>query len=570
MKRFLLCILLLSVSVFCEKIANLPYYYAKSRLSVELATFLDDQDSLYNKVLNNVAHKRSARDILGRLVKDTTIYVLREELCEKRIPVGIIDLEPRNKQDDLIIEFQKDQNGNKFVRRNGKKITLDEYHKIIQSNEISETNNAPFIRYESLTVSDVRNLVSGAKPVYVFLHRPMQVKLNTVYVQYSVIFGYTGVNGMHSSGAKGGGVGVFFEEGCPDVSYLNAGYFIQSGICDDSDSHATKVAKLLQLTAPEATIVNFIGDDAVISIVDNNANRFNPKLEIGSYSWHYIVSPCIEGVYCYADEELDQHIYEDRLIYFVAAGNMDDSTDVYVGSPGNALNAITVGAVHSYTGMYADYSKWKNSEIHNQKPEIANYTDFSLGSVGNFDGTSAATPYSAAIAANVLSADSDLKRHPEVIKSMFLMNASLPIVNGSTFDSDDWFAVSSKLPYFDTNIGFRYRWWSGSNASFFDGNEKIIFTETGLVSGQHCRAAISWLTSGTYAGEYKLLAQDLDLYVYQGSSTPIASSISAYNPFEVVDFTTQSNADLSIEIKRFANSYSDDVALGFTMRCDNE
>ncbi len=86
--------------------------------------------------------------------------------------------------------------------------------------------------------------------------------------------------------------------------------------------------------------------------------------------------------------------------------------------------------------------------------------------------------------------------------------------------------------------------------------------------GQHCRAAISWLTSGQYAGENKSLAQDIDLIVYQGTME-LASSTSTYNPFEVIDFYTQSNAHLRFEIERFTNSFSDNVVLGFTMRCDN-
>ena len=42
------------------------------------------------------------------------------------------------------------------------------------------------------------------------------------------------------------------------------------------------------------------------------------------------------------------------------------------------------------------------------------------------------------------------------------------------------------------------------------------------------------------------------------------------NPYEVVDFYTQSNANLKFEIRRFVNSQSDDVILGFAMRCDND
>ena len=570
-KKIFLCIFLFSLSGFCEKTSFLPRYQAESRIDADVAKFLDESDSLYDKIINKVASKRTARDILGRLSRDTTVYVLREDLFKKKIPVGIIDLTPHNKLGKHAVEFQRDQYGNNIVRVNGKEVSFEEYRKIIR---LESDRESPFIRYDLLTADEIKSLVSGPKPIRIFLKKKVTAQKNDSYVHYSIIFNYSGVNNMHLVGAKGGGVGLFFEEeGCPYVEWLNQNLYIQSGDCLTPEMHSTKVAHLMQLTAPEATIVGFDGYyEPVLSIVDHNANLFNPKLEIGSYSWHLTIDSCINSSYCFADEELDQHIYEDRLIYFVAAGNMYDSLDVYVGSPGKALNAITVGAVHSQTESYIPKSKWKNSEIRNQKPEIAHYTNFYLGnsSLGVFTGTSASAPYSAAIAANVLSKDSNLKRHPEVIKAMFLMNATKPIVGASSHDIDDWFSVASNMPYFDVNSAYRYRWWSGSNASFFNNNEKIIFNETDIVSGQHCRAAISWLTSGTYAGEYKLLAQDLDLYVYQGSSTPIASSISAYNPFEVVDFTTQSNANLSIEIKRFANSYSDDVALGFTMRCDNE
>ena len=110
-------------------------------------------------------------------------------------------------------------------------------------------------------------------------------------------------------------------------------------------------------------------------------------------------------------------------------------------------------------------------------------------------------------------------------------------------------------------------WWNGSNSSFFNSDNKIIVNVPGLASGLHCKAAISWLTSGSYAGQHKSLAQDLDLFVYQGSNSSISSSQSWKNPFEVVDFTTNGNGNLKFEIRRFSNSQSDDVVLGLVMAC---
>ena len=571
-KKIFVFILLFSLSTFCKKIQDLPRYQPMTQIDDEIANFLNKEDSLSKKIVNRWLKNKTTRDILGRLTKDTTLYILRPELIEKRIPVGIIDLTPRNKQDENAIEFYRNQNGEKSVYMNGKKISLDGFRKIIR--EKSERKIEPFIRYESLTAQEIKKLILGSKPVRVFLQKKVPIQKTYSYYHYSITFGYTGVNGMHSVGAKGDGVGIFFAEdgGCPDVGVLNEDYFIQSGICSSPSLHATMVAKLLQLTAPEATVVNFVDHDVVIPSVEQNANLFNPTLEIGSYSWQYSGDgPCVRGLYCYRDQQLDQHIYEKRLIYFIGAGNKDYEEDVYVSSPGIALNAIAVGAVDPETGTYVSYSKWKNSELQNQKPEIANYTNFYLGNKFSFDGTSCPTPYSAAIAANILSVDSDLKRHPEVMKSIFLVHATKPINGASTHDLDDKFSVSYGLPYFDVNKGFWYKWWSGSNTDFFNSNKKILFTIPGLASGLHCRAAISWLTSGSYAGEHKSLAQDLDLFVYQYSNDNLLGfSQSWENPFEVVDFTTIDNTNLKFEIKRYANSQSDDVVLGFAMRCDYE
>ena len=72
------------------------------------------------------------------------------------------------------------------------------------------------------------------------------------------------------------------------------------------------------------------------------------------------------------------------------------------------------------------------------------------------------------------------------------------------------------------------------------------------------------LSPGTYIYNHKRVAQDIDLKFYQNGER-IARSTSAFDPFEMVEFTTTSNANLEIVIERYRNSGVGDVKLGYIM-----
>ena len=132
-----------------------------------------------------MSQKGVVRDILGRLSKDTTIYVLREELVRNRkISVGIVDLTMRNKNEDLAIEFQKTQDGRKIVHINGKEVSLEDYETVIK--ERMKQKNEPFIRYDKLTAQEIKNLISGSKPVHVFMQKDPLVRLDNVVLGFTM------------------------------------------------------------------------------------------------------------------------------------------------------------------------------------------------------------------------------------------------------------------------------------------------------------------------------------------------------------------------------------------------
>jgi len=267
---------------------------------------------------------------------------------------------------------------------------------------------------------------------------------------------------------------------------------------------------------------------------------------------------------------MDNYIYENRVIEFVAAGN--NTTDVV--TPAKAINAITVGAVKPDNDYYASYSSWRNSVIGNEKPEAATYTDidFSDNSVmlsyfynGIFDGTSAATPLLAGFTATLLQQHPFFKRHPALAKAVLLAGETIPIKSASSFDTDNSYGAARAITTYSNvawNTGSLY--CEGGNSACFDSNNELIVDEN-VQAGKRYRIAIAWLVPGNYVASNNKLPQNIDLFVYQNGKV-IASSNSPNNPYEVVDFVPTSSTPLKVIIRRVSNSGYGNVILGYQRR----
>jgi len=361
----------------------------------------------------------------------------------------------------------------------------------------------------------------------------------------------------------GKGIGIKFNEsGCPNLvgSGINVNKYTQGNSCSAINGHSTGVTRVLQMASPDAMIYGYLHN-----AIPTNPFSKSPPIEIGSHSYQVGNSQNYDGS---ADYDIDKYTYENRVIEFVAAGN--NTTNVT--SPGKAVNAITVGAVEPENGYYASYSNWRNSEVLNEKPEVAAYTniDFSDNPVmlnyftgGVFNGTSAATPLLAGFTASLLEHHSFFKRRPALVKALYLTGSTVPI-NGN-HDLDNSKSAKALIPYSSVAWNTRSAYWEGSNSSFFNSNNEITFTEN-VAANKRYRTAIAWLSPVNYVNQNKRLPQDIDLRVYQNGNL-IGISNSAYNPFELVDFVTTSNAPLTIKISRYRNSLGqgDDVILGYNL-----
>ena len=563
-KTIALAILLLASTLFAKP-TYLPPLELKSKASNDVLDFLNEQ----KQVSDTIIKKSSARDILGRIKKSSNsgqneaYYIMRPQ---RTLDVHISPIQASREIQPISGRFEINGNGEKKYWLDGNRISEDDYFRNVENRR---EKFVPIQQYQaSLTASEIETLLNGPEPVYIDIVRK---PILDSYTLYTTIFGYSEITShAHANGYKGQGIGVFFnDEGCSDPVGYNSGYYVLLNTCSNGvRKHPTAVAKTISTTAPLATLYAY--DGLGIGFLSSlNMDAHNPTIEISSHSWHYLPS---NGVYSGNDKDVDNYIYNNRLISFYAAGNISssDTTD-FVGSPGLALNTIAVGAVNPSNNNYVSYSKWKNSNIGNQKPEMANYTDFYFPNInidvwnGYFNGTSASTPYTAGIFADLLSQYGFFKRHPELVKAWIVSSEKIPIGNASSHDLDNNSeAARGIIRYSSIAWNHRYRYWSGSNSCCFDNNNKITFTENDIASNTHYRIAIAWLTSGDYVISNNSIAQDIDLRVYQNGSL-LESSISAQNPFEVVDFTTTSNADLKIEIYRYANSGTDNVILGYTL-----
>lgn len=507
-------------------------------------------------------------DALGRLLstRDSTYYV-PAPLKEKMDVLVLYRDFPKEYEGEPVHARYVFENGEKKYWLNGSEISEEVYFdKIKKDDEYS-----PVGYIASLTADEIKSLLLGARTVYI-----EELPKSEGAIGYARILDTTLVTTYaHNNGYKGSGIGIYTaDDGCARLASINASNY-QMLTCSGVSVHATAMTNVMQAAAPEATIYGrneygFVPDPSSVS----------PRMEIGMVARS--ITNALDNEYSAYDEFLDNYVYQNGLSVFVSAGNQtDENGSFYVTSPGKALNVITVGAVLPFSNQYAAYSCWKNSAIRNQKPEIATYTNFTFPSygvgfidstghqyTGFVNGTSGATAFAAGMFAALLQQHPFFKQHAEMAKALLITGSTKLIAGARTFDRDNISVAAEAMPVY-RNLGWNTRsaYWNGGNSCCFVG-DSISFMESGIVAGKRYRIAIAWLTLGTQPALHGTLAQDLDLFVYQGNRL-VDSSTSANNPFEGVDIVASTNENLRIKIVRYANTGTGNTKIGYNMWIDN-
>ncbi|MFV0542458.1 MAG: S8 family serine peptidase [Marinicella pacifica] len=250
------------------------------------------------------------------------------------------------------------------------------------------------------------------------------------------------------------------------------------------------------------------------------------------------------GEYISSDANLDRSLRDlDDMIIVMAAGN-DDGTNNSTSSPGNAKNALTVGALgHGNSSSVAGFSNRGLTDDGRLKPDISttgssitsasgdsnNNNTIDNPSTKNMSGTSMATPITAGGLALLRQYFTDgfyptgVKNSADVlIPSGQLMKAM--ILNGTNVDAGfNYRHTGWGRPWLANTLYFngdsrRIKFWDVTHENGLKTGESMTFN-VDVLSGQEFRATLTWYDLAGPTGSGVTLVNDLNLTVAAPNGT---------------------------------------------------
>ncbi len=383
---------------------------------------------------------------------------------------------------------------------------------------------------------------------------------------------------INTAGYIGTGVNVAVAEG--ERAFFANPNLTLAGSYDGSQSyanHPTAVAGIIKSShatqrglASGATVYSANGSYSDWGVMSAALDWARTQATVINNSWYWD-SPD-SAVFWGADRRLDYYVRYNYDFVAVASGNFGNGCgsnfSSYVVSPAKGYNVMSVGnyedhQTRTWTGdtmsvcsSFGNPGSDTASPTH-AKPEvvavgstISSTTTSSpwIGSVGS--GTSYASPMVAALAADLIHADSSLASRPESLRAI-IMATALHNIEGS-----------SRLSDVDGTGGIVA---SAAAATVERGNWASQFVDSSTTfpladytqyahAGERVRFVITWLSNPAADYTTDPLPADLDLRAYRSDSTTlVASSTSSANSFEIVDFIAPASETYRFRISRFGS-----------------
>lgn len=572
------------------------------RMAPGIQKFVKEQKS--KKELRKVVLKS---DIIGRKgksksasVSDSTTFMVNDTKNQKKkIVVSEMmqeDSPIEGYYDDVRYDFNT---GKAIYTLNGKEVSKDQYRKKIKDIRKKNKGKNSFKKSKQmeLTADEIENLYNSNSNIIIAEPAEEANDASTTYggTRWYEPSDIQKINGLkdnaYNYGYKGQDIGIYIRDiGCGKSSYLGS-YYKKVDCMQSNRAHPTGVAKIVHSTAPEATLY---AGDYWVGYDDLSSNIFkDAEIMIGTNSYHMIYSDKnAHKKYQSYDKDMDDYIYANDIVEFIAAGNTSTEEpylEHYVGTPGKSVNSITVGAVKpsksTYNGNYGytyePYSGYKNSNIDNTKPEITNFTNFWFKNetpfvdpydskskwTGYMNGTSSSTPYSAGMAALLMSQRPEFQFAPEKVKATFIAAGSIIPVDGYDYDQGELDQYVAHIPMYEKMLERRNHvigWHKKTQKYIFGSSDRRKITETNIVKGKRYRVAIAWMSKGSYVFENGKLPQDFDIFVTINGKW-YAQSNSPDNPFEVIEFTAPESGYVDVNILNYRNDAPNDpISLGYS------
>lgn len=516
----------------------------------------------------------SNKDILGRSLNGSKPLVFKVNPADYQTKkVVLTEFSNNNTANYKAIykRVERTDNSSKFFI-DGTEVSKSDFHSIAKKHRkdyLKGIRNSSSTRILNLTAQEIENELSQNKNIFISEYREPKLQASDGASSYLIDYKIRNKSGItyyaRNKGFKGQNVNILFrEKASPDLNAVyghNLSNFTWLGdnscyMCGEADraekqEHAALVYNVLHPTAPDAYIYGTNKTPTEDLIKTNEIHIINWSMDFGR-----------SNNYSEYDRTADQLIYNTRTIGIAAAGNSERNS--VVGSPSKGFNVISVGAVEPLTDSVTAYTSTKNgTRFKNDKPEIVNYTNFRFPNGKEFNGTSAAAPYTAGMVADLLSQFPELKWEPAAVKAALLTWCTRAPKNADfDYDGGDF---KAQIPFYQKEpMNWVYSMWNGlTNNDFFNKNNKIIFTDS-FTKGKRYRVAISWLTNGEYKDTDDSISQDLNLIIKRNGKI-IASSLSKNNTFELIDFEAPYTGEYTIEIFRYKNRNTNErVAIGYS------